>query len=55
MHQGSCLCGSVRFTVSRELEPPVACHCSQCRKQFGHCFASTNVKRSDLQVGLPQE
>jgi hypothetical protein len=48
MHTGSCLCGSVRFAVDGELEPPVACHCSQCRRQSGHYFASTNVPRSRL-------
>ncbi len=50
MHQGSCLCGAVRFTVAAPLERPVACHCVQCRRQSGHFFASTNVKRADLQV-----
>lgn len=50
MHQGSCVCGAVRFTVDGELEPPVACHCVQCRKQSGHYFASTNVKRDRLQL-----
>jgi hypothetical protein len=50
MHQGSCVCGSVRFTVTAKLEAPVACHCTQCRKQSGHYFASTNVKRADLQL-----
>jgi len=50
MHPGSCLCGSIRFTVIRELEAPVACHCVQCRKQSGHYFASTNVKRTDLRL-----
>lgn len=47
---GSCLCGRVAFTVSTPLEPPDACHCVQCRKQSGHCFASTNVPRSALTV-----
>lgn len=50
MHSGSCLCGSIRFTVSGGLEAPVACHCVQCRKQSGHFFASTNVKRDHLQI-----
>jgi hypothetical protein len=50
MHPGSCLCGSVRFTVLAALSPPVACHCTQCRKQTGHFFASTNVMRADLQL-----
>ncbi len=50
MHKGSCLCGSVRFTVSGELAAPDACHCVQCRKQSGHYFASTNVKRDRLEI-----
>jgi hypothetical protein len=50
MYPGSCLCGSVRFTVLAALEAPVACHCTQCRKQTGHFFASTNVLRANLQL-----
>ena len=50
MHHGSCLCGSVRFTVSAELASADACHCVQCRKQSGHYFASTNVPRTALSV-----
>lgn len=45
---GSCLCGSVSFTISGELGPPDACHCAQCRKHSGHFFASTNVPRTNL-------
>jgi hypothetical protein len=50
MHKGSCLCGAVRFEVAGELEPPDACHCSQCRRQSGHYWASTNVMREALTV-----
>jgi hypothetical protein len=50
MHTGSCLCGSIRFSVQGNLEAPTACHCSQCRKQSGHYFASTNVKRDQLEI-----
>lgn len=48
MPQGSCLCGAVRFNVTGPLPVPDACHCSQCRKQSGHFFASTDVARSAL-------
>jgi len=48
MHKGSCLCGAVSFEVTGELPPPDACHCTQCRKQSGHYFASTDVPRSAL-------
>jgi hypothetical protein len=50
MHTGSCLCGAVKFRVEGELEPPDACHCSQCRKVSGHYWASTDVPRSALAV-----
>lgn len=50
MHQGSCLCGSIRFNVNASLGAPVACHCVQCRKQSGHYFASANVQKADLQI-----
>ena len=50
MHKGSCLCGAVRFEVDGELAPPDACHCSQCRRQSGHVFASTNVKRDAIRI-----
>lgn len=45
MHEGSCLCGAVRFEVTGTLPPPDACHCSRCRKHSGHFFASTDVPR----------
>lgn len=50
MHKGSCLCGAVSFVVNGELGESDACHCSQCRKQSGHYFASVNVMRSALTV-----
>jgi hypothetical protein len=48
MHKGSCLCGAVRFEVEGELREPDACHCTQCRRQSGHYWASTNVDRDRL-------
>lgn len=50
MHTGSCLCGRVRFEVKGALAAADACHCTQCRKQSGHFFASTNVPRASLSV-----
>lgn len=50
MLQGSCLCGAVRFTVSEPLTAASACHCTQCRKQSGHFFASANVAKSAVTV-----
>jgi hypothetical protein len=50
MHKGSCLCGAVSFEVNGTLHPPDACHCSQCRKQSGHFWASTDVPRAALTI-----
>lgn len=50
MHKGACLCGAVSFEVAGALHPPDACHCSQCRKQSGHYWASTDVPRTALTV-----
>ncbi|MFZ6177505.1 GFA family protein [Nannocystis pusilla] len=50
MPQGSCLCGAVTFEVTGPLPPPNACHCSQCRKQSGHYWASTDVPREALTI-----
>ena len=45
MAKGSCLCGSVGVEVAGDLSAPEACHCSICRKQSGHFWASTDVPR----------
>ena len=50
MHHGSCLCGAISFEVAGELPPPDACHCSQCRRQSGHYWASTDVARDALEI-----
>lgn len=50
LHSGSCLCGAVTFEVAGTLPPPDACHCSQCRKQSGHFWASTDVPRENLTI-----
>jgi hypothetical protein len=50
MHKGSCLCGAVRVEVAGELRPPDACHCSQCRRQSGHVWASTDLPRAAVTV-----
>jgi len=45
---GGCHCGAVRYRA-RGVRPEVTeCHCSQCRKQSGHRYASTGAKTSDM-------
>ena len=50
MPTGSCLCGAIRFEVEGPLKPPDACHCTQCRKQSGHYWASTDVPHDRLMM-----
>ena len=50
MHKGSCLCGAVTFTIEGDLASPDACHCSQCRKQSGHVWASTDVPEDRIAI-----
>jgi hypothetical protein len=50
MHKGSCLCGAVRIRVEGELGRPDACHCSQCRRQSGHYWASTDVPKPAVTI-----
>jgi len=50
MPKGFCLCGAVSFEVEGALAPPDACHCTLCRRQSGHYWASTNVPRAALTV-----
>lgn len=45
---GSCLCGSVRFTVSGVLRDVIVCHCRMCRKAHGHVGAYTAARKDAL-------
>jgi hypothetical protein len=49
-HTGSCLCGAVTFETRGQLREVVYCHCSQCRRQTGLYYASTNASDKDLTV-----
>ena len=50
MPTGSCLCGAVSFEVTGALPPPNACHCSQCRRQSGHFWVSSDIARASLTI-----
>ncbi|MEP7242629.1 MAG: GFA family protein [Gammaproteobacteria bacterium] len=47
MHQGSCLCGTVRYEVSGPFNTMMSCHCSMCRKHHGTAFATYVSSSSD--------
>ncbi|WEZ83294.1 GFA family protein [Rhizobium sp. 32-5/1] len=48
VHTGGCACGAVRFVVRGPLGDVGACHCSQCRRQTGLYYATTNVADGHL-------
>ncbi|HEY7749127.1 MAG TPA: GFA family protein [Aestuariivirgaceae bacterium] len=50
LHEGSCLCGAVRYEVKGPLREVVGCHCTQCRKQTGHFMAATAAKLAHFKV-----
>jgi len=39
-HEGSCLCGAVRFEVLGDFERFFLCHCGRCRKDTGSAHAA---------------
>lgn len=47
---GSCLCGAVTYTAHGAAGAPAACHCTQCRKQSGHVWASSYVPDGTLEI-----
>ena len=47
-HHGGCLCAGVRYEVSGDLRPPIACHCSQCAKTSGNYAAMASCRTEDL-------
>jgi hypothetical protein len=40
VHQGSCLCGSIRYRIESDLKAVVNCHCRFCRKAHGSPFTT---------------
>ena len=44
---------SVQFQVMGEMQGPSVCHCSQCRKQSGHVWASAYVP--DVALTITQD
>lgn len=51
--RGGCLCGGVTYTVSGPVSGPSICHCSQCRKQSGHVWASAHAPADRVAIHGP--
>lgn len=48
-HEGSCLCGQIRYSVTGEISEPTLCHCHMCQKQHGAPFGVySDVNTADL-------
>ena len=48
--EGGCYCGRVRYRAAGVSPSVTECHCTQCRKQSGHRYASVGGKTSDLRI-----
>lgn len=48
--RGGCYCGEVRYRARNVRRDVTECHCTQCRKQAGHRYASTSTKTSDIEI-----
>ncbi|MDH4049100.1 MAG: GFA family protein [Gammaproteobacteria bacterium] len=44
---GACLCGSVRYEISGDVQSFFHCHCSRCRKATGTGHASNVILKPD--------
>lgn len=56
MHQGSCLCGKVRYTYSGEIDEVSMCHCKQCQKAQGSAFvAVAPIRTADFCITHGEE
>ena len=53
MTTGRCLCGDITFTVNGAPKGASACHCTQCRKQSGHYWASAYVPQTEIEISGP--
>ena len=54
MYQGSCLCGSIRYSLTGELSDFGYCHCTSCRKASGSAHgANAGIERGQFQLHDP--
>lgn len=51
-HQGSCLCGGVRYEINGELTDVLNCHCSMCRKLHAAAFRTRAKVRTEDWITL---
>jgi len=47
---GGCYCGRVRYRARDVGREVTECHCSQCRRQSGHRYASVSARTSAIEI-----
>ncbi len=47
-HQGSCLCGTVKYELSGDFQSFFLCHCTRCQKDTGSAHAANLFAKADL-------
>lgn len=47
LYTGSCLCGSVKYSIKKIEHQMAHCHCSMCRKYHGAAFATFGSVKAD--------
>lgn len=51
MYKGSCLCGSIEFSIEHGVTDIIHCHCSLCRKASGSAYATNGfINARDLKL-----
>lgn len=51
IHEGGCLCGTVRYALSSEPDFTANCHCRSCQRAIGAGFVTwAAVKKENFQV-----
>jgi hypothetical protein len=48
--KGSCLCGGVSYEFEGMPDGVICCHCTQCRKQTGHHFATVEADKDKFHL-----
>ncbi len=56
MYKGSCLCGSIQYSIDGELSEFGYCHCTSCRKASGSTYgANAGMFRENLHLVDPAD
>lgn len=49
-YSGRCLCGAIRFEITGPVEPPVACHCTQCQRHSGGMWVAITAPSESVEI-----